>query len=199
MPKRTKMSPEEYKKRRSASWKKWRAKNRDTLLAKARARYALNSDREKGRHKEWAEKNLCHLRTYERTRYKSDPEPKKQHARNWRRCNPDYNPAACRRYVKNNPEIIRESWRAARHRRRNAAGSFSPSDVRDIRRMQNGRCAYCEKKVRGPNEHLDHIVALAKGGTNNRSNLQILCELCNKRKSSRDPMEFARTEYGFLL
>lgn len=199
MPKLTKMSEEEYKARRKASCQKWQAKNRDILNAKARARYAENPQKEKDRHKEWASKRLDHLRKYEKQRYKDNSEKKRASATNWRRKNPEYNPMACKRYVANNREKIRAMFRRIGIMRRSAPGSFSVTDVDDIRRMQKGRCAYCKTRVSGKNEHLDHIIALANGGTHYRSNLQILCETCNKRKSRRDPVEFVRSEYGFLL
>ena len=33
--------------------------------------------------------------------------------------------------------------------------------------------------------HIDHIVALAKGGTNDLCNLQLLCDVCNRKKAAR--------------
>lgn len=39
---------------------------------------------------------------------------------------------------------------------------------------------------------LDHILARSLGGTNHRSNLQILCCLCNKAKGRRECAELQR-------
>ena len=44
-----------------------------------------------------------------------------------------------------------------------------------------GRCVKC-----GSNERLeyDHVIALAKGGSNTERNIQLLCEACNRAKGS---------------
>jgi 5-methylcytosine-specific restriction endonuclease McrA len=51
-----------------------------------------------------------------------------------------------------------------------------------------GLCARCgvniTSELRAP-KHIDHIVALANGGTNDLSNLQLLCDACNLTKSRR--------------
>lgn len=55
-----------------------------------------------------------------------------------------------------------------------------------------GRCAYCLKDITGvistgSNYHIDHIVSLNQGGTNDPTNLQILCESCNLTKGTSLP------------
>lgn len=54
---------------------------------------------------------------------------------------------------------------------------------------QRGKCASCHVNVI-EKHHLDHIVPLAKGGTNNRSNFQLLCPACNLSKHAKDPLAF---------
>ena len=46
--------------------------------------------------------------------------------------------------------------------------------------------------------HIDHIVPVNQGGTNDRENLQLLCAGCNLRKSDRSDAEF-RQRYRSLL
>lgn len=51
-----------------------------------------------------------------------------------------------------------------------------------------GLCARCGVSITGElraPRHIDHIVALANGGTNDLSNLQLLCDSCNLSKSTR--------------
>ena len=56
-----------------------------------------------------------------------------------------------------------------------------PDDVRMfVWQRDKGRCVQC-----GSNENLefDHIIPVAKGGSDSERNLQLLCELCNRTKS----------------
>ena len=43
-------------------------------------------------------------------------------------------------------------------------------------------CVYCQSKRR---LEIDHIIAISKGGTDDRSNLQTLCRTCNRRKGAK--------------
>ncbi|PXX72585.1 MULTISPECIES: HNH endonuclease [unclassified Pseudomonas] len=54
---------------------------------------------------------------------------------------------------------------------------------------ENGRCAKCSTNLTGvfdPSQkfQIDHIIPISNGGTTDPTNLQILCEKCNKEKSN---------------
>ena len=70
-------------------------------------------------------------------------------------------------------------------------GSHTPADLADILRAQRGKCAYCRQKI-GKRRHVDHIMPLALGGTNDRGNLQLLCPSCNRTKSATHPIVHAQ-------
>ena len=56
-------------------------------------------------------------------------------------------------------------------------------------------CVYCAAALLEDNFVLDHLVPVAKGGTNGRHNLVAACELCNRRRSDSEPIQFLRENY----
>jgi 5-methylcytosine-specific restriction endonuclease McrA len=74
-----------------------------------------------------------------------------------------------------------------------AAGSHTTQDLRHIYNSQSGCCFYCG---RGPiprsEGHFDHVIPLARGGSNDPENIVFACELCNRVKHTRTPEEFAK-------
>jgi hypothetical protein len=59
--------------------------------------------------------------------------------------------------------------------------------VKAVVARDRGKCAGCTVDIAlelNADGHIDHIVSLAKGGTNDLVNLQLLCDECNLAKSS---------------
>jgi 5-methylcytosine-specific restriction endonuclease McrA len=122
-----------------------------------------------------------------------------QSNKEWRAANPERVRASVKRWQAENPEKVRAANVAAKSRRRarqNAAeGRFTAADVRALETRQKGKCACCRQKRKLA---VDHIVPLAKGGTNWPNNLQLLCKSCNSSKHAKDPISFMQ-EKGMLL
>jgi hypothetical protein len=65
-----------------------------------------------------------------------------------------------------------------------------PGNIRYDILARDRKCKLCG---RGPDDailHVDHIVPRARGGSNDPSNLQVLCAECNQGKGARDDADF---------
>ena len=102
-------------------------------------------------------------------------------------------------YAARNPEVIRAIHHNRKARIRGAEGTHSAADVAEILKLQRKRCANpaCRASLRD-GYHVDHIVPVARGGSNDRRNLQLLCQPCNLHKHAKDPIDWAQ-ENGLLL
>ncbi len=56
-------------------------------------------------------------------------------------------------------------------------------DERTLLYEEQNTCEICNKKLNLKSFHIDHIVPLACGGTNEKNNLQILCQPCHFEKT----------------
>lgn len=58
----------------------------------------------------------------------------------------------------------------------------------------NYTCQACYRVVGGHkrDSHVDHIIAKAKGGTDDESNLRTLCNVCHSIKTAREDGSFGR-------
>lgn len=105
--------------------------------------------------------------------------------------------ASQRAWKKANPEKVKVDIHRRRARERAAEGSHTADELKALFQRQRGRCAYCSKSIRN-GYHVDHIIPLARGGSNWISNIALACAKCNLTKSATDPIEFARRN-GKLL
>lgn len=162
----------------------WKSANSDRI-AVVNADYRSRRDVVE-RKAAWYQENRDRLRAEQTARNRERSAENVERARAWKEAN---------------PERARDLFRLARSRRRarikGSEGSHTLEDLADIFEAQRGRCAYCRVKLTGK-KHVDHIVPLARGGSNGRGNLQYLCPPCNQSKSAKDPIAFAR-ERGLLL
>lgn len=58
-----------------------------------------------------------------------------------------------------------------------------------LEQIPKKKCMYCKSK---DNLTYDHKIPLSKGGTSELKNIQVLCERCNKMKSSLSHAEVMR-------
>ena len=96
-----------------------------------------------------------------------------------------------KKYVAENRLQHRAHRQNRRARETSTEGRFNKTDIDRFVCVQNGRCAMCF----GPygRYHIDHIVPLARGGSNWPSNLQLLCKPCNLSKGAKDPFVIPRS------
>lgn len=96
-------------------------------------------------------------------------------------------------WAKRNPEYRRMVSRLRRERVKNAEGTFTKQDVYRLYDEQDGLCAYCGIRILWeiPNDiHIDHIHAIARGGSNWPDNLCLACADCNLSKQDKTIAEW---------
>lgn len=81
-----------------------------------------------------------------------------------------------------------------RTRKKKAQGNHTAQDIQTQHERQHGYCYYCQCKL-GSNRrafHVDHVVPLSRGGSNDPENLVIACPSCNISKHNKMPHEWVK-------
>lgn len=66
---------------------------------------------------------------------------------------------------------------------------------RYLHTIQGGRCAYCETSP-GYELHLEHLVPVSRGGSDDICNIVAACSPCNSSKRSLTALEYFLWKYG---
>lgn len=101
---------------------------------------------------------------------------------NWLAANPGYTQDWERRMRDPDERAAREAKRRARQRK----AFVEHVDPLVVLERDDGVCGICGKDVDPLAYHVDHIVALAKGGDHSYANSQTAHPRCNQRKGARD-------------
>lgn len=181
--------PEKYR-----GWdRRQKDKDREKLRVRDKKRYWANPDRARIRGRNYYEANADGRKRYARQRTETRR----------RSADPQYVAELAiarervRKWLADNPDRAVVQRRNQKARRKKALGTHTADDIKAIFKVQYGKCAYCRIEL-CVQYHVDHIVPLARGGSNDRQNLQLLCRPCNLAKGARDPIEYARF-LGLLL
>jgi 5-methylcytosine-specific restriction endonuclease McrA len=146
----------------------------------------------------YIEKNISRFYAWNAKWRAENPEKIKERDAKYYKKNAEKIKEKKRIYRKENPEIISVARHRYRALKRNASGSYNKEDIQFLFISQRGLCAMCREDIKKQKHHVDHIMPLARQGTNDKTNLQLLCPTCNRKKSAKHPVDFAQ-QMGFLL
>jgi len=161
---------------------KYLSANKELARMATAAWRTANLEKVKAFAKRWRAANLEKLKQKDAKRYEAHKARRLAYQKEWRAANPD----------------AKRFYKATRRAQKSAAGgTHKKADIVALKGLQRGLCAVCREPLAG-GHHLDHIVPLAAGGTNDKYNLQLLCAICNCSKGAKDPIKFMQAR-GFLL
>lgn len=154
---------------------------RDCLVEDHRTNYAKNPTKENARTRAWWSNN---------EEYRSkNAELFRERARRWYAENKERSKRTTLEWQRSNPDKKQQYSSTRRARKRLSAGTHTAEQLRELLEKQNYECVYCRGSLR-ERRHTDHIVALARGGSNGIENIQLLCPSCNSSKGDKSHEEF---------
>ncbi len=177
-----KLYREENKEKVAACLKSWYERNKEHHASYQSEYYKKNKELTLNRQRSYYEENKEQVLEYHKSYYENNKELCSLKGKVWR---------------KNNPEVIAAYSRNYKARKKNAYGTHTADDINNILILQKNKCAACCTSISN-GYHVDHVIALANGGSNDKYNLQLLCARCNRSKSDKDPIEFMQSR-GKLL
>lgn len=172
-------------------------RNREEINAKLRAHYHATKEAKKPRRKAYAERAKEHIAAYQKAYREENADRLKEYGKQKYAKNPAPYIERAKKWDKANPLAKRIYTNRRRARLRAAEGKHTAAELKALMVKQRGKCACCREPLKHGYD-VDHVVPLAKGGTNDILNIQLLCPPCNRSKGAKDPLEWAQAN-GRLL
>lgn len=179
--------PEEQEKAHKRA-KRYIEANREKVNAQKKEYYKTHKERAKAYHQAHREERLAYDKMwhvkhreerseYDKKRYDADPEKHRQYSRDYAKAHPLWN---------------RRNAHIRRMRKHNSGGHYKPAQIEEQLKRQKYTCYYARcghvkfKQEHGKYiYHIDHIIPLSRGGSNDISNIVLACPSCNESKHDK--------------
>lgn len=169
---------------------------------------ANNIERKRHNDRAWRKRNPDRVKAADRRWKKDNPEKAHKAVNRWHASHPERVSQNHRRYRQNSPHKLRRNsrrWRLAhpetarewKHKRRakeaGNGGNHTAAQWLELKALYGNRCVACGKSEAelvflGLKLVRDHVVPIARGGTNDIGNIQPLCHGiggCNNKKGAK--------------
>lgn len=117
--------------------------------------------------------------------YERNKESRLAYMAEYHEANRDKSNHRTKQWREDNPEKAKASSVNAHAKRKSAEGEFSPSEWKELCEKYDYTCLCCGKKEPEIKLTPDHVVPVARGGSNYISNIQPLCMPCNRKKMTK--------------
>jgi 5-methylcytosine-specific restriction endonuclease McrA len=160
----------------------WRLENKEKIKRDNAIYSAKNAEKIRARSAEW---------------YKNNPERAKAQRASWLKANRKLATDRINKWRKENPIAAHAIARTRRAKKHESSGRHTEKDIKQLVILQKGKCACCKNSIK-TGHHVDHVIPLALGGSNDKLNIQLLCPTCNLSKGAKHPVDFMQKR-GFLI
>ncbi|WP_198674598.1 HNH endonuclease [Rhodoferax ferrireducens] len=184
-------------KKGTPEYAEFRAKRREYMRSRYAAMTPEQKEIERAVHRKWHHDNRDVQLGKMKVWREANPGSSIESSLAWREANPGEQAKLNKAWKDANPDTHRVSHAARRARTVKAGGKFTAKDVQALLVKQKVKCAVCRTSIKN-GYHADHIHPLARGGSNDKLNIQLLCQPCNQSKHAKDPIAFMQGR-GFLL
>lgn len=149
---------------------------------KMAAYYIENKEHVLSRNKKWS---LAHKEQHDKLIdewNRANKDRKNTVAKEWEKAHPDSIKTRHSKWCKENPLKCVAMSAKRRAIKAKAKGSFTAEEFSELCKKYRNKCLCCGKKKKLT---ADHVVPLSKGGSNDISNIQPLCNSCNSKKGTK--------------
>jgi 5-methylcytosine-specific restriction endonuclease McrA len=190
--------------------RQWRLNNLDKCKEYGRTKYERHREKLKARQRTYNLKRREAMHDYnqryhaehreecqqrDREYHAAHREERNAKARQWAAEHVEERKAWGEEYRRKNLEAIKARNRNRYAQLRSLEGTHTAADIEDLFTVQGGKCAGCKKPLRKSGKsktfHVDHVMPVIRGGSNDASNLQLLCPRCNIQKKAKTPEQWA--------